>query len=286
MEPIAAVATPPMVSYAQNLEDVLLERVFHEVEHGFYVDVGANDPEHFSVTKHFHDRGWCGINIEPGAIFERLRHERPEDVNLRLAASDHCGVATFYEYTTPGTNGSSPLLPEVPPPLRGIRVRRVEHRVETSTLRAIFEHYAPAHIEFMSVDVEGHEREVLAGNDWEHFRPRVLLVEATLPNTTTPCHGRFEDVVLAARYRRAYFDGLNRWYVREEDAPLLERFATPVNVFDDYVSAEVDRLKALERTIGDLGTRAFAIGLAVARLVRRSHLAYERIGTFARRRRG
>ena len=54
-----------MVSYAQNHEDVLLRRVFPDEPNGFYIDVGANDPVRDSVTKHFYDRGWHGINIEP-----------------------------------------------------------------------------------------------------------------------------------------------------------------------------------------------------------------------------
>ena len=55
-----------MISYAQNQEDVLLRREFPDCTNGFYIDVGANDPVWDSVTKHFYDRGWHGINIEPG----------------------------------------------------------------------------------------------------------------------------------------------------------------------------------------------------------------------------
>lgn len=53
------------ISYAQNFEDVRLWRVLKQFEHGFYIDVGANDPRHHSVTKAFYDHGWQGINVEP-----------------------------------------------------------------------------------------------------------------------------------------------------------------------------------------------------------------------------
>ena len=53
------------ISYAQNFEDVMLRRVFAELDTGFYIDVGANDPSADSVTKAFYDAGWHGINIEP-----------------------------------------------------------------------------------------------------------------------------------------------------------------------------------------------------------------------------
>ena len=55
----------PFVSYAQNYEDVMLWRVLRDVERGFYVDVGAADPEEWSVTRAFYDRGRSGINVEP-----------------------------------------------------------------------------------------------------------------------------------------------------------------------------------------------------------------------------
>lgn len=53
------------ISYAQNFEDVRLWRALKQFEHGFYIDVGANDPSHDSVTKAFYDHGWHGINVEP-----------------------------------------------------------------------------------------------------------------------------------------------------------------------------------------------------------------------------
>ena len=47
-----------MISYAQNFEDVILQRVFHACDQGRYVDIGGYDPTIDSVTKHFYDRGW------------------------------------------------------------------------------------------------------------------------------------------------------------------------------------------------------------------------------------
>jgi hypothetical protein len=57
--------TNHLVSYAQNREDILLRAFFDPKEVGFYVDVGAYDPDDDSVTRLFYDRGWRGINIEP-----------------------------------------------------------------------------------------------------------------------------------------------------------------------------------------------------------------------------
>ena len=54
-----------MISYAQNFEDVVLNRVFHNVDHGLYIDIGAYDPVIHSLTKHFYDKGWSGVNEAP-----------------------------------------------------------------------------------------------------------------------------------------------------------------------------------------------------------------------------
>src|SRR5262249_24565486 len=91
-----------MLSYAQNAEDVVLSRVFRDRTDRLYVDVGAFAPDKGSVTKHFYDLGWRGINVEPAdEAFQQLCRERPRDVNLHVGISDHAGYATFYESTEP-----------------------------------------------------------------------------------------------------------------------------------------------------------------------------------------
>ena len=85
-----------MISYAQNYEDVLLARLFGGRTTGFYVDIGAMDPVLDSVTKHFYDLGWHGINVEPvKELFDDLVMQRPRDVNVCAAISDQPGDATL-----------------------------------------------------------------------------------------------------------------------------------------------------------------------------------------------
>lgn len=237
-----------MISYAQNFEDVVLARVFQDVPRGFYVDIGANHPENDSVTKHFSDSGWHGINVEPGRYFHDLVAARPRDVNLNLAISDHVGEATFYEGASPGLAG---LVAEVPETLKWIVGERCERLVKTLPLSQLFaDHSRGETIAFLSVDVEGHEKAVLASNNWTRYRPRVVLVEATQPGTSIPSHQDWEPILMRADYRFAYFDGLNRFYIRTEDErELLPRFGPPC-VFDRFISAETARLRAGNPNIG------------------------------------
>jgi FkbM family methyltransferase len=230
-----------MISYAQNFEDVVLARVFNDVPQGFYVDVGANHPEHDSVTRHFSDNGWHGINVEPGRYYADLVKQRPRDINLNLAISDTAGEATFYEGASPGLAG---LTPTVPDSMKWIVGERAESTVKTLPLETVLEQHAVGiTIDFLSVDVEGHEAAVLSSNDWSRHRPRVVVVEATEPGSRTPAHESWEPILLNADYIFAYFDGLNRFYLRREDGHLMNRFGPPC-VFDRFVTAETAKLRA------------------------------------------
>ncbi len=87
----------PRISYAQNREDILLDRIFGE-HVGRYMDVGSCHPVLHSNTQFFYERGWRGVNFEPScSSFHRFLDHRPEDLNLNLAASDFDGELTFYE---------------------------------------------------------------------------------------------------------------------------------------------------------------------------------------------
>ena len=235
-----------MVSFAQNGEDVRLDRVFARGRPGFYIDVGACDPSTASVTRHFYDLGWHGINVEPTrASFDRLGAERGRDVNLNVALSDAAGDLVLHEFEGVDTGVSTASAVHAERHHQA-GLASVEHTVPALTLAEVCERHVTGSIDFLSVDVEGHEREVLAGADFDRWRPRVILVEATEPATLeeaidTPrllpaSHETWEPILTEARYRFVAFDGINRFYVREEDADLAPALAVPVNVLDGYVT--------------------------------------------------
>ncbi|MBC7573925.1 MAG: FkbM family methyltransferase [Herminiimonas sp.] len=222
------------ISYSQNREDVLLWRALHHVSRGFYVDVGANDPNDDSVTKAFYDRGWHGINIEPlPEHMQRLRELRPHDINLEMAAGAADGELALFD--VPAVRGWATSAPQI------AQLHRDQgHVVEASTvpvrrLSAICDEWVSGEIHFLKIDVEGFEAEVIAGMDFERWRPWVVVVEATLPGSKVSSHAGWEPALLRSRYRLVHFDGLNRFYLADEHAELGESFATPPNVFDEYV---------------------------------------------------
>lgn len=240
---------PAMTSWAQNLEDVMLARALQDVAQGFYVDVGAYDPDVDSVTRHFYERGWRGINIDPiPAQLEAFTRTRPRDVNLCVAAGAQAGTMRCYDFSPVGL---STLDADVAAGMRarGFDCREIE--VPVRTLAGIVDEHGNGTIDFLKIDVEGAEAAVLAGCDFARHRPRIVVVEATAPMTSRATHEAWEPSLLRRGYVFAWFDGLNRFYVRREDADLLRHFRVQPNVFDNYVRGaavrDADRARGLAR---------------------------------------
>lgn len=166
-------------SYSQEGEDMILRRIFEDCATGFYVDVGAHHPFRFSNTCHFHRRGWRGINIDamPGSMAAFRRH-RPADINLETPVGDRDEVLTYYVFDEPALNGFSRELSAERAAAGTYRIT-AEIPLRTRRLSEILDEHLPAGtaIDFLSVDVEGHDLAVLRSNDWEKYRPRVVLVE-------------------------------------------------------------------------------------------------------------
>jgi FkbM family methyltransferase len=242
-----------LVSYAQNGEDIVLWRVLGHVPNGRYVDVGANSPEDDSVTKLMYDQGWSGVNVEPVPIFaEQLRAARTRDVVIEAAVTrDDGGTITFHEVPETGLSTLRAEFVTADAALEhGVRALMVA----TRTLQGIVEeHLAEEEVHFCKVDVEGAEAEVLASVDLGRWRPWVLVIEATRPNSAEPTHGEWESAVLEAGYRFCMFDGLSRWYVSDEHADLQAALSYPACILDDYEKFSTVRARehaeALERQV-------------------------------------
>ena len=160
--------------FSQFGEDVILEAFSPKKKDGFYVDIGAFHPVLLSNTCLFYKKGWRGINVEPNPYsLQEFHRQRPRDINLNLAVSDKAG---FAEFTCDGP--CSGLLTVAEGQVDSTRKRSVV-RVETLPLTELLGIHLPegTEIDFLSIDCEGHDLVVLQSNNWNKYRPRLVLVE-------------------------------------------------------------------------------------------------------------
>ena len=221
-----------LISYAQNGEDIILWRALRHVERGFYIDIGACDPNDLSVTKLFYEQGWNGINVEPSKEFyDRCVADRPRDVNLNLAVAEQAGMVRFLNVN--GT-GLSTLSQDnaASAAARGFEVQ--ERVVSALPLSSICGIAGDRDVHFLKIDVEGSEQSVLAGGDFRRFRPWIVVVEATRPNSEERNDTDWRDMLLNADYEQAYFDGINLYFLAREHLELQDRLAVQPNVLDSY----------------------------------------------------
>ena len=191
------------LAFSQEGEDMILARTFEGQGRGFYVDVGAHHPVRFSNTYAFYRRGWTGINVDamPGSM-DPFRKVRPRDQNIEAAVGHPTGVPrTFYLFSDPALNTFDETLAKS---LEGTPYRLLAKKeIATLSLKEILDRHLPAGqaIDFLSVDVEGIDVEVLQSNDWEAYRPRYVLAECLhLPWDQLPA-GAVYQFLVARNYR-------------------------------------------------------------------------------------
>jgi len=255
-------------SFAQNFEDVLLWRALQSETPGRYVDVGAGHPQHHSVTKLFYDAGWSGINIEPlGTHAKALMAERPRDVNLQAVVSsskkksiDLTVVDDWDELSTTTPSRVADLTAE------GRSLSTVA--VPVVRLDEVLREHELRDIQFLKIDVEGAELDVLRTLDLKLTRPWVILLEVLSGSSPSSEREAIRAHLSANGYDRVYFDGLNDFYLANEQAERLNSsFETPVNVTDDFVAVS-DGDRVLVDLIGaKVGLTAPASGSEVSERV-------------------
>jgi FkbM family methyltransferase len=178
-------------SYSQDGEDMVLKSFFedrkdkekYKTYKGFYVDVGAHHPFRFSNTAYFYQKGWRGINIEPTPdLIKHFRRYRKRDINLNVGITNQASELTFFVFNDHALNSFDNKLSqnrnEDSTPYKIVK----ELKIQTRRLADILDEYLPENqkIDFLSIDAEGLDLEILKSNNWEKYVPDFILVEQNL----------------------------------------------------------------------------------------------------------
>jgi len=169
-------------SYSQEGEDMILATIFNNRHNGFYVDIGAHHPIRFSNTNYFYQSGWRGINIDAMPGFLKLfKHRRKKDINIEIGVAEKEAELTYYIFNKSAMNTFSECLSVERGNLKGVKILdRI--KIKTLPLAQILAEKLPLGqaIDFMNIDVEGFEIQVLRSNDWNKYIPKVIVLETYL----------------------------------------------------------------------------------------------------------
>ena len=210
-----------VMSFAERQEDLILLNYLDDVEKGFYVDVGANDPWDCSVTKLFYDLGWSGINIEPlPDMYDELCKDRPRDLNFNLGAGNKEDILELYM-----SGGFSTFDKNTAKTSKVFANYDEKKQVKIRKLTDIISENVDlknTEIHFIKIDVEGFEKNVLLGLDLKLIRPWILAIESTLPGTKIPSYQEWEHILIESNYSLICDFGINRYYVDNNKKEMFE----------------------------------------------------------------
>ena len=184
-----------MFNSQYNQDEYLETNIFKGYKNGFYVDVGAHDGMSFNNTLYFEkNNNWTGINIEPiKTVFDKLIINRPNDINLNCAVCNNDGETDFLCNT-----GYTEMISGIKDNFDIRHLGRLQYenmtygsvteviRVETKKLETILNEYNVSHINYLSIDVEGAEFEVIKSINFDKVFIDVIGFENNYDDVSLP----------------------------------------------------------------------------------------------------
>ncbi len=174
-------------SFSQEGEDILLKKIFKYRKKGFFVDVGAHHPYRYSNTYALYQLGWSGINIDatPDSM-TAFQKARPRDTNLELVISDATRTTQYYIFEDSALNTLDPAASQRVISSGQSKLSCIIE-LQATTLKKVLSNYLPQDtlIDFLNIDVEGADLQVLKSNDWKRYLPKVIAIEESSQNSPT-----------------------------------------------------------------------------------------------------
>jgi FkbM family methyltransferase len=232
-----------MISFSSNLEDVILARVFADVDDGFYADVGSYQALTHSNTAALYNRGWHGVVCDPIYNFEpswasEWKRWRPRDLIIRdMIGEKEEGESEYFLCNFRGLSTGARNIVDRHREFNGAHITEEGAKVPTTTLTRVLDRTLNGNtLHLVCIDVEGMEKQVLAGLDFKKYQPWLFCIEAVYSADASPSYGAWEPMLKEQGYSPVYDDRVNRFYLHESQKRLAERLAYPPNVLDNYVT--------------------------------------------------
>ncbi len=203
-----------MSRYSQTGEHLKVIEFIGDLSHGFYIDVGCNEPFHDNVSSYFYDKGWNGICIDANKrITEEFKRQRPRDIVVNCGVSDVEGEFTYHDFG--GGGGLNTFDKNIAEHVSTMGFASTTTKVEVRTLTNILSEYEIPSIDFLKIDVEGLDFSVIKSLDFELYRPKLLLYEYPALERLN-IHSYCQEYLINKKYKFVHDDGLNYYYIDDK----------------------------------------------------------------------
>lgn len=190
-------------AYSHWGEDSIVEFIFSNVEHGRYLDIGCFHPALYSNSMRLYQRGWTGVNVDPNAfMIEQCRQLRPNDTNINKAVGARSGEIDYYSFHDwASSNTASLSFAEAISSGQNLAMPAAR-KVPLVTLKEIMdEHFPDAAPDFVNIDVEALDVDVLRSGDWTRYRPKLVAIEDIEFRFDAPGESNIYTFLTSAGYR-------------------------------------------------------------------------------------
>ena len=220
-----------MLSFAQNFEDVILNRAFTNKKQGFFLDIGAQHPVIDSVSRHFILNGWNGILVEPVPAYAILLKEEYPHISVLQKYVGKKRNREMFIIADTGLSTSDELLAQA---YKNSGLNISNEICEGMTLDEIFEFIGEVDIDWMKIDAENSEVEIL--NSWksENVKPTIVVLEVLDPLHKKQINNEITVLMKSKGYVEVYFDGLNKFFLSKNHGEMKIHFDLPPNIFDNF----------------------------------------------------
>lgn len=199
----------PSIHYGEFGEDILVNRILKNLKTGRYVDVGCYHPYKGSLTAKLYKKGWKGINIDLSkSSIDLFNLVRKKDINLNLAVSDFNGLTSYFE--------NSPINQQNSLIKTNYNQKKIE--TECKNLNLILEENKFEKFEYLNIDVEGSEQNVINGIDLSKYKPILITIENNSLHIKDYIECEIYKILIKNNYTFISKTGVTNFFLKNEYA--------------------------------------------------------------------
>ena len=202
----------PNSHYAEFAEDVMVNRILKKIKKGFYVDIGAYHPYKGSLTYNLYNIKWNGINLDISkSSIDLFNIARPSDININCAVSEFNGETFYYENSP--INQQNSLIPQ--------DENQKKIKIQSYKLSEILKMQNINSVDYINIDTEGNELEVLMGIDFSKINPTLFTIEDNSFDLNNEIKKKKIIFLKEKNYELINIIGVTMFFVKKDSVSLI-----------------------------------------------------------------